>query len=155
MTSPTLTIRPLNVEDAPAISRELTAARESYVQWFHPFEFDEDSIGAMIGRATHDAFFGLFYQDSLAGFFMLRGFDAGFERPSFGVFIAEKYAGAGLSKTALAFSLSWCRLLGCGAVMLKVHPAHSIAKKTYLSAGFTPIGSCPDSGHEMFELKWE
>jgi RimJ/RimL family protein N-acetyltransferase len=155
VSSPTLEILKLDGGQARLISRILTTARPEYVQWFHPFPFDESSVRRVLDDAMRDRYFGLFADGDLAGFFMLRGLDQGYERPAFGVFIAEAYANLRLSKLAMEYSLAWCRLSGIRAVMLKVHPENGYARHVYERAGFKPIGSCPETGHRMFELRWE
>ncbi len=85
---------------------------------------------------------------------MLRGFDVGFERPSFGVYIAERFAGNGLATLAVQYALSWCRIHRISAVMLKVHPANQYARKVYEKAGFQFLEVCPQTGHDILEKRW-
>jgi RimJ/RimL family protein N-acetyltransferase len=87
-------------------------------------------------------------------FFMLRGFDDGFERPSFGVYIAEAFANRGLAKLALQYALVWCRLNHVAAVMLKVHPENHYARRVYEQAGFRFTEVCPRTGHDILEKRW-
>ena len=149
-----LRIRRLTGEDFESVSRILTEAQDEYVKWFHPFPFDYASVRNMLTAAERDAYFGIFVDEKIVGFCMLRGLDAGYELPSYGVFIAESYARLGLSKLALDFALSWCRLAGIYAVMLKVHPDNSHAKRVYERAGFMSTGTCSDTGHDMLEIRW-
>jgi RimJ/RimL family protein N-acetyltransferase len=85
---------------------------------------------------------------------MLRGWDEGFDRPSFGVYIAEEFSRRGLSKLALQYALSWCRLNDVSAVMTKVHPDNTSAQLVYEQAGFEFIGMCPEIGHRILEKRW-
>lgn len=84
---------------------------------------------------------------------MLRGFDAGYTRPSYGVFVAEEFAGRGLGKRALFESIAWSREKGVKSIMLKVSSANERAARLYLGAGFVPFGTCPQTGHTMMELR--
>lgn len=84
---------------------------------------------------------------------MLRGFDEGFSRPSYGVFIAEAFSGKGLGQRALLESIEWCRASGVKSIMLKVSSANERAARLYLNAGFVPCGVCERTGHTMMELQ--
>ncbi len=85
---------------------------------------------------------------------MLRGFDDGYTRPSFGVYIAERYTQRGLATLALHHALSWCRWNQIPAVMLKVHPDNRYARQTYERAGFQIVEPCPRTGHLILEKRW-
>ena len=85
---------------------------------------------------------------------MLRGFDEGYQRPSFGVYIDQQYANKGLSKLALDYCISWCRLHDTPALMLKVHPDNLFAIRAYQKAGFGFVEVCPRTGHHLMEIRW-
>ena len=86
---------------------------------------------------------------------MLRGFDAGYERPAFGVYISKNFSNLRLSKFALEYSMCWCQLNSIKAMMLKVHPDNCFAKQTYENAGFKFIEICPSTGHHIMEILWD
>jgi RimJ/RimL family protein N-acetyltransferase len=141
--------------DSQELSRMLLS-RESkgYGQHFYPFSFTPDALSARLSAARQDRYWGIRCGESLAGFFMLRGWDEGFDRPSFGVYIAEAFSRCGLSKLALQFALSWCRLNGVSAVMLKVHHDNTHVRRVYEQVGFEFTGMCPDTGHRILEKRW-
>ena len=146
-----LTIIPLTAEHAGALSAMIFGDSEEYRRHFTPFSFDEASLADRLRRAKRDCYWGIHSGSALTGFFMLRGFDEGYERPSFGVYLAEHFSGAGLAKLALQYTLSWCCLNAVPAVMLKVHASHPRARKIYEEMGFTPIGTCPTTGQAILE----
>ncbi|MGA3171998.1 MAG: N-acetylneuraminate synthase [Chthoniobacteraceae bacterium] len=128
---------PLTPADAGALSAILTAANPEYVAHFHPFDFDEATIRAQLERARRDRFWGFrAAAGELAGFYMLRGFDEGYERPAFGVFIAERFAGVGLACAALLLATKWCKQNEVKEIMLTVHPENITARRIYEKAGF-------------------
>ena len=127
---------PLTPPEAGEVSRILTAARPAYAVHFHPFAFDEESVRAQLERARRDRFWGMRSGGELAGFFMLRGFDDGYERPAFGVFIAERFAGRGLARRALTAATQWCEENGVKEMMLTVTPENAVARRIYEEAGF-------------------
>ncbi|RKY92335.1 MAG: hypothetical protein DRQ13_10485 [Ignavibacteriae bacterium] len=78
--------------------------------------------------------------DELVGFYMLRGFDEGFEVPSYGVWISDKFSGLGLSKLTLQHAITFCKVNDLKIIMLKVHPKNIIAKSIYEAFGFKQEG---------------
>lgn len=147
-----LRIARLSPEDAPALSRLLNDPE--YRKYFTPFAVDAQSLEARLASAREDRYWGLWLDQALAGFCMLRGFDEGFQRPSFGVYIARCHAGKGLSGCALHHCMSWCQVNGVPSLMLKVHPDNRYAQRSYEKAGFSEQGSCPRTGHTIMEKSW-
>jgi RimJ/RimL family protein N-acetyltransferase len=146
-----LQITPLRPADGGALARMLSVAQPGYIRHFHPFSFDEASIAQQLTQAKKDQYWGICWQDALIGFFMLRGFDEGYARPAFGVFIDEAFANKGLGSLALQYSLSWCKLNGVEKIMLKVHPENQYARRAYEQAGFVFCETCPQSGQLLME----
>ena len=93
-----------------------------------------------MAKVKEDKYFGIFTDNKLIGFFMLRGFDDGYNIPSYGVWIAPDYTGLGLAKLTLAFAISFCKLNKIKKIMLKVHPENVVAKRLYESMGFVNTG---------------
>jgi len=67
---------------------------------------------------------------------MLRGWDEGFEIPSFGILIDHHYRGLGLGKQIAEFGISEARDLGCPGIRLSVYASNVQAVKLYLSLGY-------------------
>jgi RimJ/RimL family protein N-acetyltransferase len=146
----------LTADHSGELSRMLLSGRPEYSQHFTPFSsYEADDLAKWLETAQRDRYWGIRCGEELAGFFMLRGFDEGYERPSFGVYIAKRFANRGLSKLALQYALSWCQLNKVSAVMLKVHPENTYARRVYEQAGFKFIEVCPETGHDMFEKRWD
>lgn len=120
---------------------------------FSPFAFDEHTVRRQLEHAVRDRYWAFHVGGQLAGFFMLRGFDAGYERPSFGVFVAEKYRGHGLATAALAYAKRWCKEHNVHRIMLKVAASNRAARSIYEKAGFVSVGPCPDTGHLIHEWR--
>jgi RimJ/RimL family protein N-acetyltransferase len=149
-----LVIDELTGQHGAELSRLLLSGRPEYSQHFTPFSYEADDLAEHLATARRDRYWGLRWQGELVGFFMLRGFDQGYERPSFGIYIAEPFAHRGLATLALHYALSWCRLHGVAAVMLKVHGDNVHARRAYERAGFRFTGVCPNTGHDMMEKRW-
>lgn len=150
-----LRISQLTLEDVPSFSRLLQQDDHAYRQHFIPFSGDSEGLTRLLACAVRDHYWGIFCGKTLAGFFMLRGFDEGYERPSFGVYIAKDFANRGLSRLALDYSICWCRTNDVAAMMLKVHQDNCYARRTYEKVGFKLQEVCPRTGHLVMELRWE
>ena len=145
-------ILPLETKDAPQLSAMLCAQSSAYVRFFNPFSFDEDTIVNILTGRHQDVFMGIYWQDELAGFFMLRGLDEGYEVPSYGVLIAESYSGYGLTRLTLKMAKSICKLRRSPRIMLKVHPENTAAKSLFEEARFIQTGIDAASGHLVYHF---
>lgn len=106
----------------------------------------------MLSSARQDRYWAAYFGRELAGFFMLRGFDDGFEIPSYGVSVAERFARRGLLRLSLSFVITWCQLNGVERLMLKVHPDNVIARLAYERYRFRYDRTDPASGHLVYYL---
>ncbi len=145
-------IFPLTPDDARELTALLTAARPEYIEHLHPFPFTVEEIHRRLAGNREDRWWGLRVGGELAGFYMLRGWDDGFTRPAFGVFIAEAFARQGLARRALATAVEYCRAAGAPAVMLTVHPDNERARSAYEAAGFQHEGENAATGHHIYQL---
>lgn len=67
---------------------------------------------------------------------MLRGWDEGYETPSFGIIIHPTYRNRGFGKEMLISAIDYCRKEKCKKIRLTVDKDNIVAKKMYLKAGF-------------------
>lgn len=144
-----LEIRRLTASDAVAVSRLLTADPEGYRPHFHPLATDPESLHAALAAAVEDIYWGI-WAGELRGILMLRGLDAGFAAPAFGVYVARAASGAGIATFALAFAEAWCRLNGRREIMLTVHADNTAARRLYEGAGYRFGGELSDAGHRIY-----
>ncbi len=126
-----LEIKKISAAQAKELSDLLLQSDREYSKYFIPFQFDVESVSAVLNKAVNDMYYGIYANSKLVGFYMLRGWDAGYEIPSYGVWIAENYSSKGLSKLTLHHALSVCRINNIKKLMLKVHPDNLVAKKLY------------------------
>ncbi len=134
-------IKELSEEQVPSLSQALFNEDVKYLKYFTPFEFTVESLTSILNKAVKDKFFGIFVNNEIAGFYMLRGFDEGYDIPSYGIWISSKYSNKGLSKLTLYHSFSFCKLNNIKTLMLKVHPDNIIAKNLYEALGFVKTGT--------------
>jgi ribosomal-protein-alanine N-acetyltransferase len=156
MHSPTTrgTIRRIQVGDEEqlfALFRAF-AADERIARYFHPHPFDRVTASRITRYSGSDVYFGFFWQEELVGYAMLRGWDEGYEVPSFGVAVAPGHSGLGVGGELLQTCIKEARARGARKMMLKVHIANRRARRWYLSSGFREIGTA-DDGQLVLELE--
>ncbi|HEY6802742.1 MAG TPA: GNAT family N-acetyltransferase [Pyrinomonadaceae bacterium] len=144
-------IRPLNVEDAGIVSVMLLAQRTEYARFFYAFEFSEEHIAQILSRRIKDVYSGLFWQGELVGIFMLRGWDDGYEVPSFGVFVDEKYRGGAFMKISLELAKLICRLSGCRRLRATIHP-DNVSSRGAIRLGFVESGGTTEAGNIIYHM---
>jgi RimJ/RimL family protein N-acetyltransferase len=128
----------------------LAADPPDYRKHFIAFPVESDAIASMLEVAEQDRFWGIFVKDELAALVMLRGLDAGFEAPAFGVYVGKPWSDRGFAGLALAFAQSWCRLNDRAELMLTVHPENGRARRTYEREGFLFSGEYSPLGHRVY-----
>lgn len=140
-------IRRLLVEDLPELIDLWNKDPEGYNQHFIPFEMNDKTLINMLNNAVKDIYFAVRVKHNLAGFFMIRGFDAGYQVPSYGVWISSQFKNKGLAKLTLQYTISLCRINNVERIMLKVHPDNKIAQNIYKNFGFIETGIDEKIGH--------
>jgi RimJ/RimL family protein N-acetyltransferase len=148
-----LMFRPLRVEDASALSQWLCAQPPDYARFFNPFGYDEPAIADTLARQGRDVFMGLFWQEEIIGFFMLRGWNDGYEVPAFGIMIDEQYRGYGLEMAALDMAKVICRLRNVSRLMIKMHPDNISAKGVARKTGFVQTGVETATGNLIYHYE--
>ena len=83
---------------------------------------------------------------------MLRGWDAGFEVPSFGVLIDEKYRGGPFMRLTLDAAKLICRLSGTKRLMAKVHGSR-VTHRAAHRLGFRQTGIEEATGNVIYHLE--
>jgi [ribosomal protein S18]-alanine N-acetyltransferase len=144
-------IRPLEAADAASIAAFMRSQSSEYLRFFYAFGTEKSEIAEMLSASRLDVYSGVFWQANLVGVFFLRGWDAGYEIPSFGVLIDEKYRGkAFLSLTVDAAKLI-CRLSGVTRFMVKIHPDNTALRNVH-RMGFYRTGVEESTGNVIFHL---
>lgn len=124
-----------------------------YRRFFEPFPGGKKDIDAALERAVKDSYWGFYVDDQLSALVMLRGLDAGFAAPAFGIYVAERYAHRGIATAALALAEAWCRLNDLDELMLTVHPEHSQALRLYEAEGYSAAGEQSAIGHLVYRKR--
>ena len=144
-------IRELRVEDAAAVSQLLRAQPPEYVRFFYAFGFDEGEIARVLAARTKDIYSGMFWRGELAAFFMLRGWDAGYEVPSFGVVVDVRHRGLAFMRIALDVAKLISRLAGAPRLMAKIHP-DNVSPRGARRLGLVQTGFEAETGNVVYHI---
>jgi ribosomal-protein-alanine N-acetyltransferase len=144
-------IRPLEPADAVAISAFMRLQSPEYLHFFYAFGSDEAATAEMLSASVLDVYSGVFWQENLIGVFFLRGWDAGYEIPSFGVLIDEKHRGRAFLNLTVDAAKLICRLSGVNRYMVKIHPNNTALKNVH-RMGFYQTGVEESTGNVIFHL---
>jgi RimJ/RimL family protein N-acetyltransferase len=147
---PELEIRRIAAADAGDVAQLLSADPREYAAGFDPFPADAAVIAAELATADRDRYWAIMRDGELAAFVMLRGLDAGFSAPAFGVYVAMSWSGRGLGRLALAYAEAWSRANGLAELMLTVEDANHRARVLYESSGFRFEGEHSPRGHLIY-----
>lgn len=141
------------VEDAPIEAAQIDALwdmlceeTEAYRSDFFPFATRE-AFGKARSEAKRDIYRALLRKERLIGYFMLRGWDLGYTRPSFGVYVSSVAAGQGVGNFALDRACALAQDAGASEIFLKVAETNAKAVALYRRAGFRENGRCEDTQH--------
>jgi len=143
-------IKSIDATHAKELYKLLSDSNSEYLQHFTPFEISENSIFTILSNAILDRYFGVFIDKTLVGFYMLRGFDEGYDIPSYGVFISENYSFLGLAALTIQRSIAFCKVNNIKRLMLKVHPDNLTAMILYESFGFKAEGIDPKNNNLIY-----
>jgi hypothetical protein len=146
------TIRPLVAEDAEIVSELLRAQPPEYTRFFYAFGSGEDEIARILEGRKRDVYSGMFWRGELAGFFMLRGWDAGYEVPSFGVLVDVKHRGRAFMRISLDVAKLICRLSGAPRLMAKIHP-DNVSPRGARRLGLVQTGVEAETGNVIYHIE--
>ncbi|MGI9068869.1 MAG: GNAT family N-acetyltransferase [Pyrinomonadaceae bacterium] len=146
-------IRPLEPEDAAGLSEMLRSQPQVYTRFFTPFGFDEESILKILARRGQDVYMGVYWLDQIVGFFMLRGWNEGYETPAFGILIDERFRGYGVEMLSLETAKVICKLRGATRIMFKMHPENISIRAVARKTGFIQTGIEARSGNVVYHLE--
>lgn len=147
-----LSIRPLAIEDAAALSSMLLSQSPEYARFFKPFGYDTSAVADVLASQGQDVLMGLYWQNQMVGFFMLRGWNEGYDVPAFGILIDEKCRGYGLEMLSLETAKIICKLRGASRIMIKMHPNNISSKGVARKTGFVQSGVEAASGNLIYHF---
>lgn len=141
MSSVLSTIRAVRPADRDALGRFFVQNDVADVtRFFHPFPLTAATAATLCERPTRDLYRVAFVGDLLVGFYMLRGWDEGYDVPSFGVLVDREWTGRGFGRALTLAAIEDSRRLGCRTLRLTVHADNLPAASLYEALGFIRTG---------------
>lgn len=140
----TLTIRPVRDTDYEALSGLFEENNiPEVVRHFNPFPLTRQTAYKIANTSQLDRYYVALWNGRIVGLCMLRGWDDGFEIPSFGIFVDYRYHGLGVGRQMTEFGIAETQRLDCHAVRLSVYASNTRAVNLYISLGFKEISREP------------
>ena len=113
--------------------------------------FDKHEIARLLAARERDVYSGMFWRGELVGFLMLRGWDAGYEVPSFGLVVGAEHRGFYFMRMGLEAAKLTCRLAGVRRMMAKMHP-DNLSTRGMRRFGFVQTGIEPGTGNVIYHM---
>lgn len=108
----------------------------SITDGFDPFPLSAEQGRRLALTGGKDSYYLAIGAEGPVGFSMLRGFDAGYAIPSFGIFVDRESHGIGIGRRLTGWTVEQARSRGCPAVRLSVYASNDAAFALYASLGF-------------------
>ena len=110
---------------------------------FRPFPLSKGTAHWIACTEHLDKYYVATKGGCIVGLCMLRGWDEGYEIPSFGVLVDRRWQGLSLGQRMAEFSIARAQETGCPAVRLSVYASNRRARQLYESLGFVEISREP------------
>jgi len=107
-------------------------------KFFHPHPLTKEQAEKICQAASQrkDLYFIAVEGNKIIGYAMLRGWDEGYDTPSFGICVRPEYQGRGIGKKLTNYAFDLCREKKSKKMMLKVYKDNLVACKLYKKIGF-------------------
>jgi len=137
----------LSSAEAPQV---VALLREIDPSLFDGLPLETDQLRATIASARRDRYWGVWDGSALQAVFFLRGLDAGFAAPAFGVAVASFAQRRGLGHLTLVFAETWSRAVGVKEMMLSVGAGNEPAMALYKRHGFSRTEERSPKGNVIY-----
>ena len=141
---PDVAFREIGPEDRAALARFLEENdRPEIVRTFNPFPMTAATAERIATAPRRDRYYGAFDGKRLVGLSMLRGWDEGYDVPSFGIVIDHHAHNRGLGGRLTAFTVDAARALDAPSVRLTVFASNGPGVHVYSRLGFVERSRAP------------
>jgi ribosomal-protein-alanine N-acetyltransferase len=113
--------------------------RPQVTRQFHPFPLTVQGALDILSAERFDRFYVATTGPRIVAFCMLRGWDEGYDVPSFGILVDYRVYGRGLGRQVTEFAIAEARRLGSAHVRLTVYASNHHAVRLYESLGFAEV----------------
>ncbi len=133
-------IRRIAASDAQRLGEffELLAADPDVASYFHPHPLSREFASELCGQVEtrRDRYYVAECDGSLVAYSLLRGWDEGYDVPSFGGCIQAEYRNRGLGQMLLRHAVAESRAAGASSLRLTVYKSNARAVHVYRKLGF-------------------
>jgi ribosomal-protein-alanine N-acetyltransferase len=141
---PDVSIRPLVPRDADALAELFERnANASTIERFDPFPLTRETARGLADAQTKDLYYVAEAETGLVGFMMLRGWEEGYEVPSFGILVDGAFRGRGVGKLLTAAALAEARAHGAERVRATVYASNAASHAMLRANGFVEVSREP------------
>jgi [ribosomal protein S18]-alanine N-acetyltransferase len=134
------TIRPVEYADYEALAVFFeNNNRPEVTRYFHPFPLNAQTAYKIACTPHLDYYYVAIISSRIVGLFMLRGWDDGFEIPSFGIVVDYRQRGFGLGRKLTEFAIREARKMGCHKIRLSTYASNVNSVRLYMSLGFAEV----------------
>ena len=121
--------------------------------WFHPHPFDIKQASLLCNNKGSDWSAAAFIKnpsgsDQIVGYSILRGWDEGYDSPSFGVCVLPPWQNKQIGRRLTLAAIEAAKLRKSPAMRLKVYPQNHKAISLYKSLGFK-FGNSTEEGQKV------
>ncbi len=110
---------------------------------FKAFSLNQESADRIALHPRRDLYYLAYLNNQLVGLSLLRGWDEGYEIPSFGIMIDSCFRGKGVGRQLTVWTLETARQKGCQKVRLTVYGTNRAGVALYESLGFVRQSETP------------
>ncbi len=138
---PQITVREIRRSDFADLVRFFEENnRPEVTQHFHPFPLIAETAHQIAHGDRRDRYYVATEEGRIRAMCMLRGWDEGYEVPSYGVLVDHRYRGHGLGRRMTEFSIAEARRCGAPSLRLSVYASNTGALALYASLDFAETG---------------
>ena len=121
-------------------------------RFFCPHPFSSVEAEKLSKYKGEDTYYILRYNNNIAGYGMLRGWDEGYQIPSLGLYIHPRYRAQGLGQLMINFLHIAARQKGSHQIRLTVFKRNTIAISLYRKIGYTFVNEVNDALIGIYDL---
>ncbi len=137
-------LREVGPADADALARFFERNdHPDVVAGFDPFPLTGEVARKIALEPRRDRFYATVLDGRVVAMSMLRGWDEGFDVPSFGIVVDRRHHGQGLGSQLTDFTIAEAARLGTERVRLSVYGDNPVARGMYESRGFEVTSQDP------------
>lgn len=150
-------IRFISSKDIEGLTKffNIISADRQIKKFFHPHPFTEKQARKICLKEgiKEDLYFMAVKNNEITGYAMLRGWDEGYDIPSFGICIRPDYQGQGIGKLLTQFAIEFSKKKKAPKIILKVYKNNFPAYNLYRQIGFEFTGETEDRKQWIGYLK--